>query len=79
MTAADVAEAGAADLSEQLALEEAQAGAAERIMEGRISDPNPEDVGVKMQHLHENPDGTKMEIHYWENLETGFREGFKFK
>jgi RHS repeat-associated protein len=80
VVAADVAEAGATDLSEQLALEEAQAGAGQRIMEGSINDPNyPEDVWAKMQHVHENPDGSNTVIHYWENLETGVREGFKFK
>jgi RHS repeat-associated protein len=73
-------ESGATDLSEQLTLEEAQAGAGQRIMEGKINDPEyPEDTWAKMQHLHENPDGTKIEIHYWENLENEIREGFKFK
>ncbi len=77
---ADVAEQGASNLSEQLALEEAQAGAGTRIMEGQIKDPKyPEDVWAKMQHVHRNPDGTKITIHYWENLQTGAREGFKFK
>jgi hypothetical protein len=32
-----------------------------------------------MQHVHENPDGSNTVIHYWENLETGLREEFKFK
>jgi RHS repeat-associated protein len=77
---AELAEVGANDLSEQLALEEAQAGAGTRIMEGQIGDPDyPEDLWAKMQHVHENPDGSNTVIHYWENLETGLREGFKFK
>jgi RHS repeat-associated protein len=77
---AELAETGANDLSEQLALEEAQAGAGTRIMEGQIGDPAyPEDVWAKMQHVHENPDGSNTVIHYWENLETGLREEFKFK
>jgi RHS repeat-associated protein len=77
---ARLAEAGASDLSEQLALEEAQAGVGTRIMEGQIGDSDyPEDVWAKMQHVHENPDGSNIVIHYWENLETGLREGFKFK
>jgi RHS repeat-associated protein len=77
---ARLVEAGASDLSEQLALEEAQAGAGTRIMEGEIGDPDyPEDVWAKMQHVHENPGGSNIVIHYWENLESGLREGFKFK
>jgi len=40
VAAADVAGMGATDLSEQLALEEAQAGAGQRIMEGKINDPS---------------------------------------
>ena len=32
-----------------------------------------------MQHVHEHPGGTKTVIHYWENLLTGVREGFKFQ
>jgi len=80
VAAAEVAETGATDLSEQLALEEAEAGAGRRIMEGGINDPDyPEDVWAKMQHVHENPDGSNTVVHYWENLEPGAREGFKFK
>jgi RHS repeat-associated protein len=78
--AGGVVETGATDLSEQLALEEAQAGAGQRIMEGGINDPDyPEEVWAKMQHVHENPDSSSTVIHYWENVETGVREGFKFK
>jgi RHS repeat-associated protein len=80
VTAADVADFTATDLSEQLTLEEAQAGAGRRIMEGRINDPKyPEDAWAKMQHVHQNPSGTKTVIHYWEHLPTGLREGFKRK
>ena len=47
---------------------------------GTINDPRyPENVWAKMQHIHQNPDGTKSVIHYRENLQTGAREGFKFK
>jgi hypothetical protein len=68
------------DLAEELTLDEATAGAGKRIMQGEIDDPMyPEDIWAKMQHVHENPDGTKIVIHYWENLQTGAREGFKFK
>ncbi len=77
---AEVAEDGATDLGEQLTLDEAEAGAGERIMEGKIDDPAyPEDEWAKMSHVHEYPDGSKTEIHYWEHFETGTREGFKFK
>jgi len=49
-------------------------------MQGKIKDSRyPEDVWAKMQHVHEHPSGTKTVIHYWENMQTGAREGFKFK
>lgn len=68
------------NLAEKLTLDEAQGGAGKRIMQGKINDPKyPEDLFAKMQHVHQNPDGTKTVIHYWENLQTGSREGFKFK
>jgi hypothetical protein len=61
-------------------VEEAQGGAGTRIMEGEINDSAyPEDVWAKMHHEHISPDGTKTIVHYWENLETGLREGFKIK
>jgi hypothetical protein len=54
--------------------------AGRRIMQGKINDPRyPENVWAKMQHVHPHPDGTQTVIHYWENLQTGAREGFKFK
>lgn len=75
-----VARSEAGNLAEQLALGEAREGAGTRIMQGAIMDPRyPEDVWAKMQHVHRNPDGTNIVIHYWENLESGVREGFKFK
>jgi|LakMenE01Jun11ns_1017448.scaffolds.fasta_scaffold9626676_2 hypothetical protein len=68
------------NLSEQLTLEEAKAGAGRRIMEDSIKDPNyPKEEWKKMQHIHENPDRTQVEIHYWELIKTGERSGFKFK
>jgi len=68
------------DLAEKLALDEAKGGAGTRIMKGKVNDPKfPEDVWAKMQHVHEHPDGTQTVIHYWENLQTGAREGYKFK
>ena len=58
------------NLAEKLALDEAMGGAGTRIMKGKINDPRyPEDVWAKMQHVHENPGGTKTVIHYWENLD----------
>jgi RHS repeat-associated protein len=65
----------ARNLAEQLALKEAKAGAGNRIMQGAIKDSKfPEDVWAKMQHTHGNTT-----IHYWKNLKTGERTGFKFK
>jgi len=71
----------AANLAEQLALEEAMGGAGERIMQGLIKDPRfPEDVYAKMQHVHESlTSGENIVIHYWQNLESGAMFGFKFK
>jgi hypothetical protein len=49
-------------------------------MQGKIKDPKyPEGVWAKMHHVHEHPGGAETVIHYWENLLTGAREGFKFK
>jgi hypothetical protein len=68
------------NLAEQLALEEAKGGAGKRIMEEFIRDPNyPRELWAKMHHIHRNPDGSKIVIHFWQNLLTGAREGFKFK
>ncbi len=67
-------------LTEQLALAEAKGGAGTRIMKGMIKDPKfPEAVWAKMQHVHKGPGGERIVIHYWENLQTGARQGFKFK
>ena len=49
-------------------------------MEGRIKDPaRPESEWGKMRHNHKSPDGSNIEVHFWENLATGAREGFKIK
>lgn len=67
-------------LAEQLSLKEAQAGAGERIMQGKINDPKfPADEWAKMQHLHTTPEGQNIVIHYWERLGDALRTGFKFK
>jgi hypothetical protein len=68
------------NLAEKLTLDEAAGGAGTRIMKGKIKDPKyPENLWAKMQHVHQHPDGTQTVVHYWENLETGLRHGFKFK
>ena len=68
------------NLAEKLTLDEAKGGAGKRIMQGKINDPKyPEGDWAKMQQVHEHSNGTQTVIHYWENLETGAREGFKFK
>ena len=68
------------NLAEKLTLDEAKAGAGKRIMQGKIKDPSyPEDAWAKMQHVHEHPGGTTTVVHYWQDLKTGARKGFKFK
>ena len=68
------------NLAEKLTMDEAKGGAGDPIMRGKINDPKyPEDVWAKMQHVHQNPDGTTITVHYWKNLLTGDLEGFKFK
>jgi hypothetical protein len=70
----------ARNIAEQLAMREAEAGAGTRIMQGAIDDPAfPENVWAKMQWVHTTPDGQNITIHYWQNLQTGERTGFKFK
>lgn len=66
--------------AEKRTLDEAKGGAGRRIIQGQIKDAKyPKDLWAKVQHVHEHPDGTTTVIHYWENLQTGAREGFKFK
>jgi RHS repeat-associated protein len=72
------------DLLEELALAEAQGGAGCRVMKGKIKDPKyPEDTWAKMEHVVKTVDEAgqvrKIVIHYWENLLTALRHGFKFK
>ncbi|GAC1431733.1 MAG: hypothetical protein NVSMB62_28750 [Acidobacteriaceae bacterium] len=74
-----------ADLTEDLTLQEAQAGAGCRIMKGKIRDPKyPEDRWAKMEHIHKSINKATNEtrevvVHYWRDLVTGLRHGFKFK
>ncbi len=71
------------DLSEQLALEEAKAkpqNPDHEIMPGKINDPRyPKKEWKKAEHIHKNPDGSIIDIHYWENRVSGEKHGFKFK
>jgi RHS repeat-associated protein len=64
----------------QLALNEAKSGAGRRIMRGRIKDwTKPEWLYAKIEHVHDHGGGEVSVIHYWKNLLTGRRFGFKFK
>lgn len=67
------------DLEEQLTLEEAK-GEKGKNIPLNIQDPKyPESDWKKMKHNHAHPDGTKTEVHWWENIGTGARHGYKFK
>ena len=68
-------------LQEQLTLDEARSGAGRRIMKDEIQDPEyPKDRWQKMEHTHTSPEtGDKTVIHYWEEIKTALRHGFKFK
>jgi hypothetical protein len=69
------------DLQEQLALEEAKAGAG-KDYSGDLGDPKYHPVtGTedKKTHSHDHGDGTTTEIHYDVNRSTGERSGFKIK
>lgn len=68
----------ARSLAEHLTMSEAKAGAGTEIMQGKIKDATRAGW-AKMQHVHVNPDGTNIVIHYWKNIETGVTEFFKFK
>jgi hypothetical protein len=68
------------DLAEEITLQEAKGGAGDTIMKDKINDPRyPPDKWEKKQHEHINPDGTKINVHYWEEIATKERHGFKFK
>ena len=67
-------------LEEQLALEEARANPGREIKDLKIKDPRyPKEFWAKREYVHEKSDGTNIDIHYWENRQTGERHGFKFK
>jgi RHS repeat-associated protein len=68
------------NLDEQLALEEAKENEGKQIMQDKVNDPKyPKEDWKKVQHNHESLDETNIEIHYWENIKTGEKTGFKFK
>lgn len=68
------------DLSEQLALEEAKANEGRHILQDEIKDPRyRSSEWKKMTYNHQALDGTKKEIHYWENAINGEKHNFKFK
>jgi RHS repeat-associated protein len=70
----------AANLAEQLTMQEAQAGAGSIIMRGPFGDPKYQGCGwVKMQHIHKTPCGNTINVHYMKNLKTGATDKFKFK
>ncbi len=49
-------------------------------MKDKIKDPRyPAKEWKKMEHTHTKPDGTEIDIHYWEHRATGAKHGFKFK
>jgi hypothetical protein len=62
----------AINLKEQLAMQEAKAGAGDIIVPAsRIGDPRfAGGQWAKFQHVHRAPDGTNYTIHYMKNLQT---------
>ena len=81
--AKDVPRTDPSDLNEQLSLEEAKTKPSnddDEIMKGKINDPRyPDQEWKKCQHVVDHSNGTKTDIHYWENRLTEKRHGFKFK
>ena len=67
------------NLAEELALDEATHGAGNRIMENKVlGDPRYSGM-EKWQHVHVQPDGTKIVIHFVVDPQTRVRLDFKFK
>jgi hypothetical protein len=70
----------ARNLMEQMALQAAERGAGERIMQGLIKDARfAEDQWAKMQYAIRSNYGAQSVIHYWQEIGTEFRTLFKFK
>ena len=58
-------------------MDEAIGGSGKKIMDG-LNDPNFKGM-EKWQHVHRNPDGTNINIHYVRDPVTGKLLDFKFK
>ncbi len=73
------------DLTEKLTLDEAKAKPSDpddRIMEEKIKDKRyPKDKWKKVEHVHERPDSQvpDVHVHWWEEISTRKRHGYKFK
>ena len=60
-------------------MEEAKGGAGSVFMRGKVNDPRYKHTHDKIRHNHDHADGTKTEVHYWRERETGEETGHKFK
>jgi RHS repeat-associated protein len=70
----------AANLAEQLTMDEALVGGGTRIMSGPFGDGLYWAPGwEKWQVVHRAPDETNIVVHYMKNIKTGAMEQFKFK
>ena len=67
------------NLKEQLTLEEAKAGAGKPTKKMTVKDPKYTDTHVKVEHIHKNPGGSRVNVHYWKEKATGILSRFKFK
>lgn len=67
------------DLEEQLALAEAKGEKGDKV-KCKQNDPRyPESEWVKKSHNHDHYDGTRTEVHWWENVKSGETHGYKIK
>jgi hypothetical protein len=66
---------------EEIALKKAKEEPGERIMKDKIKDTRyPKDEFAKKRYVYrDTSDGKPIAIHYWEEIATGRRFGFKFK
>ena len=68
------------NLAEQLTLQEAKNNVGDVIMKDAIKDPRYTKNWNKMQYIHYDPCGkNNINIHYWENIFSKRKHGFKFK
>ena len=71
---------GPANLTEQLAMKEAQSGGGTRIMEGGFGDSLYKAAGwEKWEVVTRMRNGNNVVVHYMKNVRTGLMEQFKFK